>query len=327
MNQTTPSSKHQRHRIPETVSPLAAERLGMIYGMLASLPPRAKPTSVAEWDAGHQFMEELIGPKGRHFASVLGIQTSTDTIGGVPVLRFRPARPREQQGLLVYAHGGAYVVGSAASCLSIPSLISTATGLEVVSIDYTRAPHADWKEITDQVVSVWTGLIDAGHSASSMAMFGDSAGGALVAGSVLKMRDQGIALPAALWLLSPWSDITATGDTIETLVDFDPTLTTDMLGWAGEAYAAPEDQRHPYVSPVYGDYEKEYPDTLIQAGTREIFLSYCVRHYQAIRSGNKTAVLDLYEGMPHAFQALAPDAPETQTAIARAAEFLLQRLK
>src|SRR5213078_1548879 len=93
---------------------------------------------------------------------------------------------------------------------------------------------------------------------------------------------------------------------------------------AADAYAEPKDQRHPYVSPVYGDYSKGFPPTLIQGGTREIFLSHFVRQYRAIDGAGGVAVLDLYDGMPHVFQ-MRPemaDARETKVAMAKMAAFL-----
>jgi acetyl esterase/lipase len=156
-----------------------------------------------------------------------------------------------------------------------------------------------------------------------MAVFGDSAGGGLAAGSVLKMRDRGLGMPAALVLWSPWADITETGDTYITLKQADPILDYPMLlKNAADAYADPRDQKNPYVSPVYGDYSKGYPPTLIQGGTKEIFLSDFVREYRAINDAGGTAVLDLYEGMPHVFQAIMFGAPESQQAMVKMKKFL-----
>ena len=92
------------------------------------------------------------------------------------------------------------------------------------------------------------------------------------------------------------SDITAAGDSYATLASADPILNVTSLRWGAEAYAPLGDQKNPYVSPVYGDYSKAFPPTLIQVGTREIFLSNAVRQYQAIRGGGHEAVLDVYEG-------------------------------
>ena len=110
-------------------------------------------------------------------------------------------------------------------------------------------------------------------------------------------------MPAAVVLWSPWSDITETGDAYITLKDTDPTLFyPDSLSNAAAAYAAPADQTHPYVSPVYADYSLGFPPTLIQVGTKEIFLSNAVRHYQALDQAEQEVKLDLYEGMWHVFQ-------------------------
>ena len=113
---------------------------------------------------------------------------------------------------------------SAGSTLAGAVPVANDTGLRVVSVDYTLAPHAKWDKITDQVISVIKALIDEGHALKDMAIYGDSAGGGLAAGTVLKMRDKGLGMPAAVVLWSPWSDITETGDTYRTLRDHDPVL-------------------------------------------------------------------------------------------------------
>lgn len=111
------------------------------------------------------------------------------------------------------------------------------------------------------------------------------------------MRDLGMDMPAAVVLWSPWADLTETGDSYVTLTAADPILNYEKgLSSPAAAYADPNDQKHPYVSPVYGDYSEGFPPTLIQGGTREIFLSNFVRLYTAIDSVGQSATLDLYEG-------------------------------
>lgn len=208
----------------------------------------------------------------------------------------------------------------------LPALIADRTGAEVISVEYTLAPQADWRAITGEVVAVWRGLLARGMKPGKAAIFRDSAGASLAAGATLRLRDEGLALPAALYLVSPWSDIIGSGDTDATLAASDPILNPVTLRAAAAAYARQADQRHPYVSPVYGDYGSAFPPTLIQCGTREGFVSNCVREYQAIRAGDHDAILDMYEGMPHAFPALAPASPETNTAVTRATAFFRQHL-
>jgi acetyl esterase/lipase len=294
---------------------------------MSQSPAATQPASVADWDGLNALMNPMFEPLSTATADSLQVERVEDVVGGVKVLRLRAAGFTPSNRRLVYIHGGAYTLFSASSTLMVPALIAAQSGCEVISIDYTLAPRGTWREVTDEVLAVWRALLGAGMKPQSTAILGDSAGGGLAAGSVLKMRDQGLPLPAALYLLSPWSDITTTGDSIATMADFDPALASEFLAGAAGAYVGAGDQKHPYVSPVYGDYSKAFPPTLIQAGTREIFLSHAVRHYQAIRTGGHEAVLDIYEGMPHVHPALIPFAPESKVAISRGSEFLLARLE
>lgn len=311
-----------RYEVPETVSAEAKVALQQAYGLLGQIAqaPQSAPLTNKDWDERNARAEAVIGPMVAANADALGVTLQEDTISGVRVLRIRPPGYSPRGRTLLYAHGGGYVLFSARTSLTVPALMAVASGDEVISIDYTLAPHGNWRIATDQLIAVYRSIL-ADRKTDQIGFLGDSAGGGLVAGAVLKMRDQQIPQPGALYLLSPWSDITETGDTYNTLAMADPLLSAESLQWGADAYAAPADQKNPYVSPVYGDYSKAFPPTLIQGGTREIFLSHFVRHYQAIRSGGHVAVLDLYEGMPHVFQALAPRIPETATSMKRAAEF------
>ena len=320
--QSTKMENTVRYEVPETVSSEAKVALQQVYVLLSQMAqaPRSAPSADEDWDRRNAMAEALIGPRVAANAEALGITAVEDTIGGVPVLRIRPPGHTGRGRTLLYAHGGGYALFSARTSLTVPALMAVASGDEVISIDYTLAPRGDWQTATDQVIAVYRGVL-ADRQPGQIGFLGDSAGGGLVAGAVLKMRDQQVPLPGALYLLSPWSDITGTGDSYATLERADPSLDAESLQWGADAYAAPADQKNPYVSPVYGDYSQAFPPTLIQGGTREIFLSHFVRHYQAIRSGGHVVVLDLYEGMPHVFQALAPSIPETTTSMQRAAEF------
>ena len=109
-------------------------------------------------------------------------------------------------------------------------MAANATGLRVISVDYTVAPFSKWNQTTDQVISVIQALKDEqGYSLNDIAIYGDSAGGGLAAGSVLKMRDKGIGMPAAVVLWSPWTDVTQNGDTYFTLKASDPLLTNNLF--------------------------------------------------------------------------------------------------
>ena len=311
-----------RFEVPATVSPEAAKALAAIYAVSSHLPPPTKPTSLQDWDRQREALDKRMTPASNALVARLGASVRDDRIGGVPVARIFPAGYKPNGRTLIYLHGGGYTRFSAHSRLGPPALVATATGDEVISVDYTVAPRGNWRVVTDQVLSVWRALLANGTAPASIGVFGDSAGGGIAAGSVLKMRDQGLPLPGALYLMSPSTDVTDTGDSFLTLAGVDPVLDLNSSRWGADAYADPNDQKNPYASPVYGDYAKAFPPTLIQGGTREMLLSNFVREYQAIRGGGHEAVLDLYEGMPHVFQGSIPNTPETRTAIARAAAFL-----
>jgi acetyl esterase/lipase len=166
-----------------------------------------------------------------------------------------------------------------------------------------------------------------GHSLKELAIYGDSAGSGLAAGAVLQMRDLGLGMPAAVVLWSPWSDITPTGDSFQTLREADLVLHYDRhLKNSADAYVDPQNQKHPNVSPVYADYRPGFPPTLIQGGTQEIFLSNFVRHYRVLDQAGIPVLLDLYEGMWHVFQAFHPTLPESKLARRKMGQFLKKNM-
>ena len=323
----TEATNAERFSVPTTVSPEAAAGLSKLYAMRARTPQRERPKTQEDWDRANAQLDKIGGPMSAAAADALHVTRTEDHLGGVPVLRVRPASYKPGGAILLYMHGGAYTFNSAANSLTIPALMSTSTGHEVISIDYALAPRADWHVVTDQVLAVWKALLSSGVKPESVGVMGDSAGGGLAAGSVLKMRDQHLPLPAALYLISPSADLSGAGDTSTTLGPVDPVLSPETSSWSREAYAPAADQKNPYVSPVYGDYTQPFPPTLIQSGTREMLLSSAVREYQAIRRGGHEAVLDVYEGMPHVWLALIPQAPETKTAVRRASDFFALHLR
>ena len=249
-------------------------------------------------------------------------------LGGVHVLDIKPKGWQNNGKVLIYTHGGGYTMFSARSTLNSAGPVAHDTGLRVISVDYTLAPFAKFNQIINQVIAVIQGLQKQGYRLKDMAIYGDSAGGGLAAGAVLKMRDQGLGMPAAVVLWSPWADITATGDTYETLEAADPILYyPNNLKNCAAAYVPPAEQKNPYVSPVYADFHQGFPPTLIQGGTKEIFLSTMVRLYQARDQAGIPVRLDIYEGMWHVFQAYHWNLPESRLARKKMRDFLQLHLK
>lgn len=313
--------------IPTTVSEQSQAVLRTLQD--PSLHPAfPEADDVKAWEILQKKLEAFALKRQKPVVDILRPDVRKIELGGVPVLDIKPRNWKDNNKAVVYTHGGSYTFFSAESTLICAALLADTTGLRVLSVNYTLAPTAKWQQVTDQVVSVFKALRDQGYAMKDIAIWGDSAGGGLAAGSVLKMRDQGMEMPAAVILWSPWSDITETGDSYATLKHAEPSyLYSKHLKKAADAYANPKDQKHPYVSPVYGDYSKGFPPTLIQGGTKEIFLSNFIRHYQALDTAGQTVKLDLYEGMIHVFQAATYNSSESKRALEKTDAFLKQHLQ
>ena len=319
--------------LPQSISPQAR---GMFekFAIHPATPVSYSDAEIAKlapdvkyWDQRNVALAAMLKKMGFAPGRSDGVTLAADQIGGVPVLRITPRNARQDGKILIYVHGGAYTFFSARSATGLPALLSRADGRAVISVDYTLAPRAHAMQTTGQIEQVYRALLAAGHKASDIALFGDSAGGGLVAASVVRMHDDKLPMPAALVLFSPWADLTATGDSQITLRCSDPILNEPDLKLSAAAYAGRDDLRNPYYSPIYAKYDPSFPPTLIQVGTREILLSDSVRLYQAMQHGGAHAVLDVYEGMIHVFPPILAGTPESDTALGRASAFIDQALK
>jgi monoterpene epsilon-lactone hydrolase len=312
-----PKENESAYYIPGTVSPEAREAI-RAFPLKALEKELPGPDDLVGWQQYWEANEKSW--KGFNDTVRMKFNPSLrDTfLGGVPVIEVLPAGWTDNGKVLVHLHGGAYTFFSAGTMLMGSVPVADITGLKVVSVNYTNPPVFRFTQILDQVIAVIKALLVQGYAMTDIGIYGDSAGGALSAGTVLKMRDDGIGIPAVVVLISPWSDISENGDTYHTLKGMDPILAYgNSLDESSLAYAPAEEHRNPYISPVYGDYSGGFPPTLIQGGTKEIFLSNFIRHYQALDQANIPVKLDLYEGMWHDFQFVNYDLPESAIALGK----------
>ena len=314
--------------VPTTISEQAQEILKNLSMNIPSIST-PDPSDLEGWAKLNQQLGSMniYGPQ-----SIVDSYQSNITytkLGDVNVIDVKPNGWKDNGKILMYLHGGGYTLLNANSTLGAVMPVANSTGLRVISVDYTLAPLSKWNQTTNEVVSVLQTLIkEKGYSPEDIAIYGDSAGGGLVAASVLKMRDVGIGIPAAIVLWSPWTDVTLSGDSYYRLVSTDPLQpSTSLLKNFSIAYANPLDHKNPYVSPVYGNFSKGFPPTLIQGGTSEFMLSDFVRLYQAIDQVDIPVKLDIYEGMPHDFQIILHGTPESNTALSKMSDFLHQYLR
>jgi epsilon-lactone hydrolase len=312
--------------IPETVSRQAHEFLRTLKDP-ALIPAFPDPTDITGWKNLQMWAEADGKAKSEPLLKTYEHTVEQGELGGVPVLDVRPKGWKDDGRAIVYTHGGAHVMYSAASTLGRAVIAAHATTIRVISVDYTLAPHAKYNQMSDQVVVAIQALVKQGQRLADTAIYGDSSGGGLAAAVVMKMRDRGLGMPAAAVLVSAWLDVTPSGDTETTLHDADPNQLYEKHGkYAAAAFADPKDQKDPYASPVYGDFSLGFPATLIQGGLKKTLLSGFVRLYQGLDAAGVPVKLDLYEGMIHNFQDRIPDAPESILARRKMREFLFQHL-
>ena len=312
--------------IPTTMSKKAQEVLENLSAAKAYQMAFPAPDALDAWRKLHAEMEQLSLLGSLKALAANEVCLKKITLGGVLVSDMRPKGWKDNHKVLIYTHGGAYVMNSDESTYTISAPMARATELRVISVNYTCAPFAKWKEIQEQVISVIKALLAEGYSMKDIALYGDSAGGGLVTSTVLNLRDRGMGMPAAVVLWSPWADLTNAGDSAQTLAGADPVLTyAASLENSALAFADGVNLKDPRVSPLYADFSKGFSPALIQEGTKCIFLSTSVRLYQALLASGQTAELDVYEGMWHVFQGFG--VPESEVAIKKAAAFINKHLK
>lgn len=225
-------------------------------------------------------------------------------MGGVPVA-VAPglAALSGDKRVLLDIHGGALISGGG-DFVSAAAVLSTRLhGVPTVSIDYRMPPDHPFPAGLEDCVAVYDGLLR-DRSPQDIVVSGGSAGGNLAASMLLLARSRGLPMPGGLILLSPEVDLTESGDSFETLAGIDPMLS--RLGAVNRLYAAGAALDDPLLSPLFGDL-RGFPPTLLQAGTRDLFLSNTARMHRALRTAGVDAELHVFEAMPHAGFQGAPE--------------------
>jgi acetyl esterase/lipase len=248
-------------------------------------------------------------------------------IGGAPCHVGMPRSQDEDVGrsLYLFVHGGAFVFGAGAYARLWAGLSADRLGVATVSVDYRCPPDHPFPAGPEDVVAVYRALIEVIDPAK-IVIGGSSAGGNLAAAAVLMMRDQGLNLPAGVVLLTPEVDLTEAGDSFRTNALLDVVL-QGPLPDCNALYAAGHDLTDPYLSPLHADFTKGFPPTLIQTGTRDLFLSNSVLMHRKLRQAGVEAELHVWEAMPHGgFGAFGlGDTPEDGEIDAEVRRFIARR--
>lgn len=249
-----------------------------------------------------------------------GIRVKYVDIAGVECEWLVPTDCRDAP-VLLYLHGGAYVSGSAKTHRAMVSYLAKKAGMRALLPNYRLAPEHPFPAGLEDCVAVYRALVDDGVDPADIAIAGDSAGGGMTMATLLMLRDAGETLPTAGVLLSPWLDLTGTGESTKSRARHDPLFRVQDMPNAAAHYASPEQQRHPLVSPVFGDVHG-LPPMLIQVGDHEILLSDSTRIADKISAAGGQVTLQVWPDMWHVFQYFVGRMPEAQRGLDDIASFL-----
>lgn len=245
--------------------------------------------------------------------------------GGVDGEWISPANVPEDNAIL-YFHGGGFRLGSVTSHRDLMAQIALASGCRVLAINYRLAPEHRFPAALDDALAAYGWMLDRGLKSENVAFAGDSAGGNLVLAAMLALRERGLPLPVSAVLMSPWTDLAATGPSYVSRAEADPihqrsmilALAKNYLGGQGDPY-------DPLVSPLYADLAG-LPPLLIQVGDRETVLDDSVMFADLARAAGVDVSLEVWDGMIHVFQMFGAELPEARQAIASIAGFLNRHL-
>lgn len=294
---------------------MASAEITKLKGLLRekALPP-GTPITIAQRRA---FMEKVA------FRVAEDIEVENVTVAGRAAERLR-APGADPKRVLLYLHGGGYVMGSPNTHRSLAGELSRAAQATVLLPDYRLAPEAPFPAAVDDAVAAYQWLLGQGRAAQQLAIAGDSAGGGLTAATLLALRDRGLPMPCAGVCISPWSDLNCSNASYQTRAAADPMITDADITLMAATYLAGADAKQPLASPNRADL-RGLPPLLIQVGRDEMLLDDAVVLHEAARSAGVESTLEIWDDMIHVWHAFHPMLPEGKQGIARIGEYLRER--
>ena len=259
--------------------------------------------------------------QGASMPAPTGASFQPATVGGVAGEWVRGEAGPDAPTLL-YLHGGGYFACSPQTHRPITAAYAR-LGFAVFVPDYRLAPEHKFPAALEDAEAVWNGLLALGHTAGSLSVSGESAGGGLTLALLLSLRDKGQALPAAAALFSPWTDLACTGQSITTNLKRDAMFWAPGLKEAAGFYVTDAERTAPLASPHYAELAG-LPPLLIHVGERELLRDDSIRLADRARAADVEVDLRVWPVVPHAWQ-IVQFIPEARQSVRAAAEFLNRR--
>jgi acetyl esterase/lipase len=252
------------------------------------------------------------------------VQQKPIEIGGVGGIEVTIAG-NESENVILYFHGGVYVIGSAATSVPLVGDLVRRTGVNAITLDYRLAPEHPYPAAVEDARAAYEGLLKQGMDPGQIVLAGESAGGGLAVATLLASREAGLPMPSCAFLMSPYADLTLSGETLFERQSLDPVLTPEGLRVRAPEYVAGADASDPLISPIFGDLSG-LPPLLIQVGSHEILLSDAIRLAGRAATSDVAVTLDVTPGVPHVFQGFAGLLDEAGAALDRASDFVKAQL-
>ena len=168
-------------------------------------------------------------------------------------------RAHMKKYVILYCHGGGYSTGSSLYARTLTNKLAMSTSMDVLCFDYRLAPEHPYPAALEDAMKAWNYLMLLGYGARDVVVAGDSAGGNLALALVHKLKSEKRLVPRGLALMSPWTDLTASGQSYETKKDVDPVLDAEYIGQMVKNYAEGQDLKNPFISPIFGDFPISHP--------------------------------------------------------------------
>jgi epsilon-lactone hydrolase len=228
--------------------------------------------------------------------------------------------------ILMFFHGGGYCSGSILSHRRMVTEAGRAAGTRTLAVGYRLAPEHPFPTALDDALTAWRFLRNEGVEAGRIAIGGDSAGGGLTVALINRLRDAGEELPGCAWLVSPWTDLTMSGETLATKDAVDPIIHKGYLDELADAYLTVGiEKTDPRVSPLYANL-KGFPPTLIQVGSAETLLADATRFAAAAGAADVPVKLEIWPHMIHAWHLWNAHLEPGRRALADAGAFIREHL-
>jgi epsilon-lactone hydrolase len=248
------------------------------------------------------------------------IQQNPVEIGGVAGVEVT-IQGNAAENVILYFHGGVYVIGTAVATVPLVGDLVRRTGAKAITLEYRLGPEHPYPAAVEDAQAAYEGLLAQGIAPGQIALAGESAGGGLVVATLLALREAGTPLPSCGFLMSPYADLTLSGETLAEKQAVDAVLTPDGLRTRVPDYVGGADASDPLISPIFGDLSG-LPPLLIQVGSNEILLSDALRLAGRAALSDVPVTLEVTPGVPHVFQGFAGLLDEAGAALDRASDFL-----